>query len=42
VKLAVMLLNGCSLERGTELLDRAGGRLRKALALVGQRSFDAA
>ena len=42
VKLAVMLLNGCSLERGTELLDRSGGRLRKALALVGQRSFDAA
>jgi N-acetylmuramic acid 6-phosphate etherase len=42
VKLAVMLLNGCSLERGTELLDRSGGRLRKALALVSQRSFDAA
>jgi N-acetylmuramic acid 6-phosphate etherase len=42
VKLAVMLLNGCSRESGAELLERAGGRLRKALSLMGQRSSDAA
>ena len=42
MKLAVMLLHGCTLETGTELLERAGGRLRKALSLVGQRSSDAA
>jgi N-acetylmuramic acid 6-phosphate etherase len=42
VKLAVMLLNGCTLETGTALLERAGGRLRKALSMIGQRSSDAA
>jgi N-acetylmuramic acid 6-phosphate etherase len=34
VKLAVMLLNGCSLEDGVHLLDRAEGNLRSALALI--------
>jgi len=42
VKLAVMLLNGCDLETAAALLERAGGRLRKALSLIGQRSSDAA
>jgi N-acetylmuramic acid 6-phosphate etherase len=42
VKLAVMLLNGCELKTAETLLERAGGRLRKALALVGQRGSDAA
>lgn len=42
VKLAVMLLNGCDLKTAAALLERAGGRLRKALSLIGQRSFDAA
>jgi N-acetylmuramic acid 6-phosphate etherase len=42
VKLAVMLLNGCNLETAKALLERAGGRLRKALSLIGQRGSDAA
>jgi N-acetylmuramic acid 6-phosphate etherase len=37
VKLAVMLLNGCSPEEGARLIDQAGGRLRSALALIGRR-----
>ena len=42
VKLAVMLLHGCSLEEGAQLIDRAGGQLRKALTLVGRPDTDAA
>jgi N-acetylmuramic acid 6-phosphate etherase len=42
VKLAVMLLHGCTLEQGVQLLDRAQGRLRSALALIGTRGTDAA
>jgi N-acetylmuramic acid 6-phosphate etherase len=42
VKLAVMLLHGCSPEEGVELLERARGQLRPALALIGQRGTDAA
>jgi N-acetylmuramic acid 6-phosphate etherase len=42
VKLAVMLLHGCDPERGAQLLDQAGGRLRMALTLIGRRSTDAA
>src|SRR5207245_1558823 len=41
VKLAVMLLNGCTLEEGTRLIEEAGGRLRAALAFIG-RGTDAA
>jgi N-acetylmuramic acid 6-phosphate etherase len=42
VKLAVMLLHGCSAEEGVQLLDRAGGQLRSALALIRRRGTDAA
>jgi N-acetylmuramic acid 6-phosphate etherase len=42
VKLAVMLLRGCDPERGARLLERAHGRLRTALALIGRRDTDAA
>jgi N-acetylmuramic acid 6-phosphate etherase len=42
VKLSVMLLKGCRLYEAAELLDRAGGRLRSALALIGRRRSDAA
>jgi N-acetylmuramic acid 6-phosphate etherase len=42
VKLAVMLLNGCTLEEGARLVEEAGGRLRAALALMGRRGTDAA
>ena len=42
VKLAVMLLNGCDVERGVRLIDRAGGRLRSALAAVRERDSHAA
>jgi N-acetylmuramic acid 6-phosphate etherase len=42
VKLAVMLLKGCNPEQGARLIEQAGGRLRSALALIGQRSTDAA
>jgi len=41
VKLAVMLLHGCSPEEGVRLIDRAQGRLRSALALIGGRGTDA-
>jgi N-acetylmuramic acid 6-phosphate etherase len=33
VKLAVLLLHGCDLREATDLLDRAGGQLRAALAI---------
>lgn len=42
VKLAVLLAHGCDLNTATTLLDRAGGQLRKALALKDQRAVDAA
>jgi N-acetylmuramic acid 6-phosphate etherase len=42
VKLAVLLLRGCDIERARELLDRAHGRLRDALVLMGRRGTDAA
>lgn len=42
VKLAVMLLNGCDVEKGARLIDRAGGRLRKALAAMRERDSHAA
>jgi N-acetylmuramic acid 6-phosphate etherase len=35
VKLAVLLLHGCSIEEATHALDRAGGRLRTALKDLG-------
>ena len=37
VKLAVLLLHGCSVEEATTALDRAGGRLRTALKDLGGR-----
>ncbi|MBV9970213.1 MAG: N-acetylmuramic acid 6-phosphate etherase [Xanthobacteraceae bacterium] len=37
VKLAVLLLKGCDLEEAERVLDRAGGQLRAALALVEDR-----
>ena len=42
VKLAILLSHGCDLPTATALLDRAGGQLRKALALIGQRGMHAA
>jgi N-acetylmuramic acid 6-phosphate etherase len=42
VKLAILLSRGCDLDTATALLDRAGGHLRKALALVGRRGMHAA
>ena len=42
VKIAVMLLSGCDLNRAKALLERANGQLRKALTLIGQRGMDAA
>lgn len=42
VKLAVLLLHGRDLNEATALLDRAGGQLRGALALIGQRGSHAA
>jgi N-acetylmuramic acid 6-phosphate etherase len=42
VKLAVLLSRGCDLAGATDLLDRAGGQLRKALALIGRRGVHAA
>jgi hypothetical protein len=38
VKLAVLLLHGCSVEEATSALDRAGGRLRTALKDLGSRA----
>lgn len=37
VKLAVLLLKGCGLDEAKAALDSAGGRLRGALAIMGQR-----
>ena len=42
VKLAIQLSHGCDLPTATALLDRGGGQLRKALALIGQRGMHAA
>jgi N-acetylmuramic acid 6-phosphate etherase len=42
VKLAILLARGCDLATATALLDRGGGQLRKALALIGQRGVHAA
>jgi N-acetylmuramic acid 6-phosphate etherase len=42
VKLAILLSHGCDLNSAITLLDRAGGQLRKALALIGQRGIHAA
>jgi N-acetylmuramic acid 6-phosphate etherase len=36
VKLAVLLLNGCSGEEAARVLERAGGRLRTALEQIGR------
>ena len=36
VKLAVLLLHGCSLQQATNVLDRARGQLRAALAAIGK------
>ena len=36
VKLAVLLLHGCDLNEAKTILDRAGGQLRAALALIGK------
>ena len=40
VKLAVLLLHGCDVKTATNLLDRAGGQLRAALAAIGKPSPD--
>ena len=37
VKIAVLLLHGCDLREATNVLDRAGGQLRAALATIGKR-----
>ncbi len=42
VKVAVLLLRGCDPGTARALLDRSGGQLRRALALVGQRGMHAA
>jgi N-acetylmuramic acid 6-phosphate etherase len=42
VKLAVLLLRGCDIEKGQALLDLAHGELRAALKLLEQRGSDAA
>jgi N-acetylmuramic acid 6-phosphate etherase len=36
VKLAVLLLHGCDLQKATSVLDRAGGQLRAALVAIGK------
>jgi N-acetylmuramic acid 6-phosphate etherase len=38
VKLAVLVLNGCKLDAASEILERADGQLRVALALIGKPS----
>jgi N-acetylmuramic acid 6-phosphate etherase len=38
VKLAVLLLQGCKPDEASTILDRAGGRLRTALASIGRES----
>jgi N-acetylmuramic acid 6-phosphate etherase len=35
IKVAMLLLQGCSVDRANELLEQAGGRLRSALQLAG-------
>jgi N-acetylmuramic acid 6-phosphate etherase len=40
VKLAVLLLHGCDLGDATNILDRAGGQLRAALAAIGKAAPD--
>ena len=40
VKLAVLLLHGCDLGDATNILDRAGGQLRAALAAIGKAGPD--
>jgi N-acetylmuramic acid 6-phosphate etherase len=40
VKLAVLLLHGCDLRDATNILDRAGGQLRAALAAIGKAGPD--
>jgi N-acetylmuramic acid 6-phosphate etherase len=42
VKLAVLLLNGCSVDEGVRLIEQSNGRLRTALALVRRHGSDAA
>ncbi|MBV8836133.1 MAG: N-acetylmuramic acid 6-phosphate etherase, partial [Alphaproteobacteria bacterium] len=42
VKLAILLRRGCDIKSATTLLERGGGQLRKALALLGQRGTHAA
>jgi N-acetylmuramic acid 6-phosphate etherase len=42
VKLAVLLLHGCDLKEATDVLDRAGGQLRAALAHIGKPAPEAA
>ena len=42
VKLAILLRRGCDLKTATAVLERAGGQLRKALVLLGQRGMHAA
>jgi len=36
VKLAVLLLHGCDVKEATDVLHRAGGQLRAALADIGK------
>jgi N-acetylmuramic acid 6-phosphate (MurNAc-6-P) etherase len=36
VKLAVLLLHGCDVKEATDVLQRAGGQLRAALAEIGK------
>jgi N-acetylmuramic acid 6-phosphate etherase len=40
VKLAVLLLHGCEPGAAAEILDRAGGQLRAALASIGRPAPD--
>src|SRR5947209_3689977 len=42
VKLAVLLLHGCDVKEATDVLDRAGGQLRAALAHIGKPAPEAA
>jgi N-acetylmuramic acid 6-phosphate etherase len=42
VKLAVLLLHGCSPDEGARVLERAGGRLRSALQSIGASEKNAA
>jgi N-acetylmuramic acid 6-phosphate etherase len=42
VKVAVLLLHGCDPDRATDLLDRSGGQLGKALELLNAPGSDAA